>query len=146
MTRIIVFKPGHLDFMVNIRDSFIDDPGAKDRLEDHGNREGVYGYTFIHKDKPVAAVFASVMFGRMCDIVAITTDGIYECRFSFFRSCKSLMKSMTQKKGITRFQLTTKAGYRQASRFAESLGFKHEGVLERFGADDATYHIYGRTV
>lgn len=46
--------------------------------------------------------------------------------------------------GFTRVQCLVREGFETGIRFAEYLGFEHEGTLRKYGVNGETYRMYAR--
>lgn len=144
MIDVVMFEKKHLD-QIRAKQIYSQDETLIDRLKGYSDESSVYAYTFIHNDVPVCVLMVNVLFDRICDVVAVTSDDLHNCKFSFVKWCKSMLEVFTQK-GIKRFQMVVRKDYADGCRFAEFMGFKKEGVMERYGADDLTYTLYARVL
>lgn len=145
MIEVATFQTEHLE-AITPREVYKNDISLKERFEEYSKRPSVYSYTLISDGIPVAVFMGNIFYGRICDVIAIVSDKIEENKFGFVRACKKLMKATELSIGIDRFQITVHSDFKKGCRFAEVLGFKKEGVMQKYGPDSKDYYLYARVI
>lgn len=143
MIDVVLFDPKHMDH-IKTKEVYEKDHSIKERLKEYSKEPTVHSYTFIHDDSPVCILMVNTIFGSICDVIAVTADTLSECKIIFVKWCRSMIETYFNKPEVRRIQLVVRSDYKKGCKFVEFLGFKKEGEMHRYGADDATYSIYAR--
>ena|SRR3990167_4292744 len=61
-----------------------------------------------------------------------------------FKTFIKLMREYLDLLPYTRIQATVRAEFPAGHRFTKALGYQHEGILRKYGADGFDYHMYSR--
>lgn len=94
--------------------------------------------------KPVAFFGANFIYPKVVQIWAVVSEDVKLTPIAFHRTVQRLLESFTQTHGLARVQITVRADFLAAKKWALALGFKYEGKLKKYGPDGSDYFIYAR--
>ena len=66
-------------------------------------------------------------------------------KLSFHKAVKQTLDAIQKNLKLHRIQCMVHADYTRSQKWVERLGFKREGLMDKFAADKSSYYIYGRT-
>ncbi len=73
---------------------------------------------------------------------ALLTDEVRAARFFLHREIKLRLPTLIEVGKFHRVECVVADSYTAAHRWAERLGFTHEGILHGYGPDGSDYHSY----
>ena len=94
---------------------------------------------------PIVIMGAIYKWGNYWTSWAFVSDHGVKAPFCFVREVKAAIPQYMDELGIERLEATTNRSNKKARRFAEFLGFKHEGVLAKYGLDGEDYDVLSIT-
>ena len=77
----------------------------------------------------LAIIGAMMLYKGVAEVWAITSERCLKYPVAFHKAVKSVLEKFVKEHNIRRIQIYVRADYEQGYRWAESLGFKPEGVL-----------------
>ena len=143
MIDVIVFKPGHLDFIVP-KDCFNTETDIKNRIELLYNNGANFIHTFIVNSKPAAVVGGLMLFPHLAEVWSLTSYVINESPKEFVSACQRLLTFYEKSLNIYRYQSIVKSNYDTGIRFVESLGFHLEALMQGYMPDFSDAYLYAR--
>jgi hypothetical protein len=146
MIKSIAFKPGHLD-LIELSDVHSGDPGLIEAYQT-GNVGMDFGLTIINQDtKRVLGVMNGIRIHPKCmEVCMVVSKDALEYPISFFKEVSFMLDKHIEALGLTRVQATIRVGHPHLVKWIEMLGFRLEGVLEKFGMDGDDYMLYARVI
>ena len=101
--------------------------------------------TVMDGPTPMAIFGMFVFVPGVLHIWALVSDDVYRKPIAFFKVVRNLLDFYEDRTKPRRVQMDVKAGHPELQKFAEALGFEHEGTMKRYGANGEDFHLYGRT-
>lgn len=133
--QVVPFEPAHLE-KIEMR-----------KEQGEGKPESVSGaaLTFMLDGRPAAIVGGFCVVPKVLQVWAILSDDIKKHPFAFHRSIRAMLAWVIKERDLQRVQFTVKHGFVGGCKWAESLGFTQEGVMQGYGPGGTDYWLYGRT-
>lgn len=138
------YQKAHLDQM-NPRHFFSDKEMIGKKIQTMVDAQGGRAATIFHNGNPIAILGYSHLWSGVAEVFSVITDDIVPVRFSFHQVVLGMIDTL-QCSGYSRLQFTVREGYPRAERWAEGLGFEKEGVMRKYGPDQASHFLYARVV
>ncbi len=137
IAKTIGYQPGHLDFFVP-KDIF------KEEIDHQGDKLNNFTYTLI-AEKDVIAVFGlKQMWPGVAEIWALTSELVHKYPVFFHKECIKLIKTHAEVLKLHRVQCSVRADYEEGLKWIESMGFKKEGLMEKYGPNKMNYYLFSR--
>lgn len=86
-----------------------------------------------------------LIWGGVASVGALFTPHLTKYRVASIRAVKSVIDLMFKEFNLHRMEMAVQADYRTGHRWAKALGFEPEGILKKYGPDQADHIMYGRT-
>lgn len=100
--------------------------------------------TVMDGELPIA-IFGSFNFvPGVMHIWALVSEDVYKKPITFYRIVRNLLKFYETREKPRRIQIDIKSGHPELQKWAEAIGFKHEGIMRAYGANGEDFHLYGR--
>lgn len=100
-----------------------------------------YSWVYLSEGQPIVIMGAIHKWGNYWTAWAFLSDQGTKAPFCFVRQVKDAIPEYMDELGIERLEATTNRSNEKARRFAEFLGFRHEGVLAKYGLDGEDYDV-----
>ena len=140
MPNIVPFKKEHL---YNINLAFEMTKAGKDLL---GNYNDVIGYTGLEGDTVLATGGVHRMWEGVGEAWLLVGKEGYEKPKTVARYTDYLFQHIQEEHGLFRIQASVSVIDEVANRYAQWLGFKKEGIMEKYGLDGSDYIRYARVM
>lgn len=137
MIEACTYKPGHLDFM-DRKSIFYDCIPDSEITFD-------LGISLLTKTECLAVFFGYMLFPGCMRLSAIVSKNVSKVPVAFHKACVSLIAENYDRLELNRLQVTVRQDLVAERKWIESLGFKGEGVLKKYGHDQKNYIMYART-
>lgn len=76
----------------------------------------------------------------------VASDNMPKKKLSVIKLIRENFDSMIQENNLVRVQAGVRADWLEAKRFAEFLGFEHEGIMRKYGPDGQDYLRMARII
>jgi RimJ/RimL family protein N-acetyltransferase len=143
MIKLLPFKRGHLD-LLETRQCFSGDESVIERTEELASHPGVYAHTILLDGMPIGVFGGYLIWGRVYGIYALFSDEVRKRPVAFYKACYRAIETYWKALKADRFEMKVRADFFEGKRFAESLGFKKEGILVKGGPEGADYVLYAK--
>ena len=97
--------------------------------------------TFLVRETPVAIVGAYQVSPGVAHVWAKVSKNVDR---NFARIAMTMLEHFMTSESIRRVQMSVRADYERGKRFARFLGFKAEGLMQKYGADGSNYWLYAK--
>lgn len=105
-----------------------------------------YAFTLTSEGKPVAIFGFFAFIPGVFHIWGYLSEEVRKMPLSFHKACLSVMQFYSERFQARRLQMDVRADYAEGIRWAESLGFKCEGVMKNFGLTGMDHCLMGRAL
>lgn len=144
MIKIRAYESGDA-YKIKPRMVFNNDPTLLDRVEALAGNLDSYSNTFLNENEEVIAIVGlTLLWPRVADIWAVISDDVKKSPISFHKRIKHALSFYSEKLDIKRYQVFVQSEYSDGCKWMKVLGFKVEGLLEKFGPEGKDYYIMGR--
>lgn len=99
-------------------------------------------FSLLCNDQFVAAFGVVIPYKGLGDAWCIASQLAINDTFFFFRTVKQYIDEVSRGLGLRRLQALVVFDYEAGHRWAQSLGFKHEGTMAKYGVDGKTMAMY----
>jgi hypothetical protein len=141
--KAIPFKPGHLD-LITFKEIFSGDKGVIDRLEHLHQAPQTIQHTLVMDHRVLAVFGGCVLWPKVMEVWSVTSPAVRLQPLAFHKETLSLMNIYWDELKLNRMQMSVRAGFIEAQRWSESLGFRAEGLMKQFGPDGDDYFLMAR--
>ena len=76
----------------------------------------------------------------------VASDNMPKKKLSVIKLIRENFDSMIQENNLVRVQASVRSDWLEAKRFAEFLGFEHEGIMRKYGPDGQDYLRMARII
>lgn len=97
------------------------------------------GYTMMKNGEPLLSTGIIELWPGVGETWLVTSSKITDYPISVARTVRNGMRWMIEKKGYWRVQANVQVGWPVAERFAYWMGMKSEGLMPKFGLDQADH-------
>lgn len=144
MINVRAYEPGDIRKIKPKQFVYDNDPELFNRVEELSQIEDSYCNTFIRGGVPIAVIGLTLLWPKVADVWAVTSDEVKTEPILFHKLVKHSLDFYQQELGIKRYQVFVKAKFSEGKRWMEALGFKEEAKLAYFGPEGDDYYIMGR--
>ena len=103
------------------------------------------GFTMLIDGEVIGClIFAKLLYPGVAEVLICMSDAIESHRLTVHRVCKKQCDQAQEMHGFRRLEARIPESATRNRKWAESIGFKQEGVIEAFGPDGEDYIQYGR--
>ncbi len=95
-------------------------------------------------DKVYAVVGLTFLWDGVAEAWALLTETVSEFKIAFHKRILNGIQFYTEKMKIKRMHISVKADFKKGIEWAESLGFKKESLMKKWGPEGADYYQYVR--
>ena len=131
---VVDFKPEHLQ-KIHVKDI---------HAGEVPNTVMTYAKTIMDEDHPVAIIGGFRFTPSVIHLWALVSDDVRKRPIAFHKLVKNLLAYLCKQHHLKRIQMDVKADYLEGQKWAESLGFKQEGLMRGFGVHGEDFYLYGR--
>lgn len=103
-----------------------------------------YTFTILNQGVPVAIIGGEYLWNGVARVWAVVSDGARKNPLAFHRAVLRFMKFFRKGLSLHRVQMTVKCDFIEGIRWAESLGFKNEVRLAKYGPDGSDYFLFAK--
>lgn len=142
--KIIDFKPEHFgQFILRGHKATPVEvfPDLKKRAE---QLDGTAAYTAIAGSEIIACAGVVEVWSGVGEAWMLVSDLVEKYPVFFHRTVKDILNAIYKKYQFQRIQATVRADFEKGHRWIETLGFKCEGLMKRYGIDQADHYRYAR--
>ena len=143
--QIVKFEISHFD-RINLRDwdlmgtQHMDN--VRERVEFYAGQGPSYTGMIDGEIMGCAGVF--LHWPGMGEAWVFGSPLIERFKLSFHRVVKKTLNAIQTNLRLHRIQCVVHADYTRSQKWVERLGFIEEGLLNKYGPDQASYYMYGR--
>lgn len=101
-------------------------------------------WTYLVDDIPIAIFGGFVFVPGVIHFWGLFSDEIRKYPIEFHKQTIDVLKWYEEREKPRRFQFDVRVGYTEGCRWAESLGFKQEGIMRQYGMRGEDFYLYGR--
>lgn len=110
-------------------------------------KNGLPAYTLVDEHYHVVAIIIGTpQYGGVLEASAIFSDLIHKNKVEFHKACMNICAIFLDAYNYHRIQMTVRCDFVAGQKWAESLGFKAEGIMYKYGADKSDYIMYAKVV
>jgi hypothetical protein len=133
MIEIVPFEPDHFDQITPTAIFGNKPPGVRNAA-----------LTLMRNGVPVGIFGGFPVTMHTHQIWALFSEEAVKYPLSLVKSIKDIIRWAEETLQLRRLQVSVKLGYMQGWRFAETLGFKCEGIMKGYGDQGEDYWLFGR--
>lgn len=137
MIEVVSFKAEHLE-AIKARECHASEMRS-------GIRPSQPIHTFLLNGQPLAIFGGVHVHKRFFSAWALISEDVTKIPVEFTKKTKRLLDAYMETYDLFRLDIQVRADYRVGQRFADFLGFRCEGKMERYGWDGCDYLMYART-
>jgi hypothetical protein len=138
------FEPADLD-QITPHSCYNHDESVKERMLNLSSVVGVHLWTILCPEgKPLAVMGGYRAFSRVGEIFAYVDERVVTCPLHYGRATRFLINHEFDRLGFIRLQVTVKADQPWAMRWARFLGFKPEGILQKYGEECEDHILFAK--
>lgn len=134
------FKPGHLDFFE--ARAIFDNEVDLDRLD--GSDPNSLIYSLIDDGMVVGIFGLKKMWPGVGELWSVTSNLASKKPIAFHKACIELLNAHIDVLKLHRIQCSVRSDYLPGIKWIESLGFKEEGYMHKYGSNKLDYIRYAR--
>ncbi len=142
MVRIVTAKPEHLDNL-ELKEVF----EHKDAIL-YGKLamgQNTPAFTILNPNGGVIGVIGGTfLYPGVLEVYGLFSNEIHQYKVSFFKTVKDCIDRSFGFYKVHRMQMVVKTSYEGGHHWAQSLGFKSEGVMQAYGPNREDYTLYAR--
>ena len=132
---VVVFKQEHLE-KIKVKKEY--DPGEVPKTVMNS------AFTFMRGDT-VVAIFGGFLFvPGVIHFWGLTSDEARRTPLDFHKTVLKVLRWYEQHEKPRRIQIDVRANYGEGCKWAESIGFKREGLMKSWGTDGGDFYLYGK--
>jgi len=95
-------------------------------------------------EEVISILGGSIVWPGVMYAWALISEDVKKVPLSFHKAVKSVIEVYAGKEELYRMQLDVKSDYSSGCKWVESLGFKKEGLMRKYGPDGSDYNLYAR--
>ncbi len=103
-----------------------------------------YAMTMRNGQKIIAIVGFTNMFPGVMEVWSLLAEDIKLLPFTTAKFARRLIEYFRRQFHVRRFQMSVINEFDTGHRWARFLGFKLEGIMEKYGPDGKDHALYGR--
>lgn len=103
-----------------------------------------FSYSYFAKGEILGCVGGHILWRGVAEVWAWLGDAIKKYPVEFTKKIINCLDFHKERLDIHRYQLYVREGEVQAERWARVLGFKTEGIMQKYGMDGTNYIMMGR--
>ena len=137
---IVPYQPEHGEFMIEfgLNDKLMDGDAEYEENRIDFATPGL-SFTLLHNSKPVVSGGVCPLWSGVAEVLVISSKRIFENKIKAARLIKKRTYLLCKNNKIWRLQTSVKANFTIGVRFAEFLGLRKEGLMEKYGPDKTDY-------
>ena len=101
-------------------------------------------YTGMIHGEVVGCAGVFIHWPGMGEAWVLSSPLVERFKLSFHRAIKQTLNGIQDNLKLHRIQCVVHADYTRSQKWVERLGFKKEGLLNKYAPDKAAYYMYGR--
>ena len=137
---MVDYKPEHIE-------SILDGDMSKMARKSFGMAEDIahglvapgLAFTGLIDGYVIASAGIKPLWPRVGEAWIVASDNMPKNKLSVIKLIKENFNVMIQDNNFVRVQASVRADWLEAKRFAEFLGFEHEGIMRKYGPDGQDY-------
>jgi len=137
IAKTLRYQPGHLDFFTPKEIFNVEIDHQKEKLNN-------FTYTLVVNSEVIAVFGLKQMWTGVAEIWALTSELVHKYPVHFHKECLKLIKTHGDVLELHRVQCSVRADYPEGLKWIESMGFKKEGLMEKYGPNKMDYYLYAR--
>lgn len=104
-------------------------------------------YTLLDENyKVVGIIMGTPQYDGVLEACALFSEDIHKNKVEFHKACMNICAIFLDAYQYHRIQMTVRCDFVAGQKWAESLGFKAEGIMQKYGADKSDYIMYAKVV
>ena len=143
--QIVEFEMSHFD-RIQLRDWDLMGTQQMDDVRERLKYFATNGPSYtgmIHGDV-VGCAGVFIHWSGMGEAWVLSSPLVERFKLSFHRAVKQTLDMIQDNLKLHRIQCVVHAEYTRSQKWVERLGFKKEGLLNKYAPDQAAYYMYGR--
>lgn len=144
MISVSVYQPGDIYKLQNMKSFFHAQANIKENVEELCNHPNAHIRTVTDKTGVISILGGSLLWAGTMDIWSVSGDGINKHPISYVKVSRALLDRLQVVLNIRRFQAAGLCGNPQLDKWFETLGFKREAVMQKYGPDGKDYFLWAR--
>lgn len=145
MIEVIEFEPGHLT-LLTARWVFEGNPWLEQNCLMHASSDGCFVKSLRYNHKIVGVVGLSLLWPGVALAWTILGDAVKACPVSLHKTVKRLLDFAIRSLKLWRVHLDVRVDFAEGQRWAESLGFKKECIMSKYGPTGVDHVLYARVI
>ena len=97
-------------------------------------------YTLLYNDQPVISAGIYPLWDGVAEGWVLSSKRVFDHKIKAAGSIKKRLDLICANNNIWRLQTSVKEEFKTGVRFAEWLGLKKEGLMEKYGPDKTNYY------
>jgi len=142
---MVDYKPEHIE-------SILDGDMSKMARKSFGMAEDIahglvapgLAFTGLIDGYVIASAGIKPLWPRVGEAWIVASDNMPKKKLSVIKLIKENFDRMIQDNNFVRVQASVRSDWLEAKRFAEFLGFEHEGIMRKYGPDGQDYFRMAR--
>jgi len=143
---VLSFESSHLEMMKDVKWFYASDPNLNDDTIKLANDGNSFVVSLFFNRQIIGIIGGTLIWPGVMHVWAILSEKIKECRKEFHKKSIDIMNIYFDSLKLWRMQMDVRADYNMGCKWAQSLGFKYEATLKKFGQDGSDYNLYARIV
>jgi len=140
---VISFKPKHIEQM-KMKSIFDGDESIKERTCSVAAAGNVHAKTLVYRHKVLAIIGGDLLWDGVFQVWSVMDDHINELPVAFARCVKKVLNRYIIDLNLHRVQVDVRCGFPKAIKWVNFLGFKYEGIMQKYGPEGADYYRFVR--
>lgn len=145
MIEIVEFHVEHIQQM-QARWVFEGDPWMEDNCKVLSQSPNSLVKTLKYRGHIIGVVGLSLFWPGVALVWTVLSERIKQCPIAFHKTVKRLLDFAIVNLKLWRVQMDVRADFPQGHRWAESLGFKKECIMKKYGPTGVDHILYARVV
>ena len=133
--KFIPYKPEHLE-QIELKDNFAQGECPKTVMNT--------AFTVMKGETILAIVGGFPFVPGVIHFWAFISKHVRSCPIGFHKACLEILDWYEKNEHPRRMQFEVRSTYAMGCKWAESLGLKGEGLMEKWGPDGADHYLYAR--
>ena len=138
------YRPWHLKEMGPLRKEFKFDTEFRLNMNGVVHRPDTPTFTIFFFNQPIGVIGGFFDYPDVMKVYALLTDGIKEKPIAFHKEVKRIIQNYFDVVKIKRMEMDVRSDFKEAQKWAKSLGFHVECVKKNYGYDCSEYYSYVR--
>ena len=144
MIKVRLFDMAHLERIEPKSGVFNGKDAIRQKLVAMQDNEDCHIRTLFMGDEPVAIVGIAENWPGVGECWSFLSDDVRRAPLAFTKALIALLDLYGQSLSLHRVQMTVRASFIEGIKFAQTLGFRSEGLLRKYGPDQADYLMFAR--